>query len=95
MPDHAYRNFVLTRDAELVHDEDIKCGIKLPGHLVSHGHPASGQSQDQHIGTVSVVSEKTGQKPAGILSVTKQTVPHRAVPSTLGGRRCLTPGSSR
>ena len=42
----AHGQFLALGDAQLAHQEEIQRRVQRRGHLVGHGHTASGQAQD-------------------------------------------------
>jgi hypothetical protein len=78
------RALLPARRAQLPDNEDIQRGAQSGGHLIRHRDAPTGQPHDYDIGAATVLLQQAGQEPAGIPTVTKQTVRHDQHPACGG-----------
>jgi hypothetical protein len=69
--DRADREFLLPRQAQLAHDEDVERNIERRGHLEPHGDSASRKGKDEYVGPVRIDAKFGGEPSTSIVAVTK------------------------
>src|SRR5919106_2477740 len=78
--DGAHRHLLIAGHAQLAHDEHVQGRIERAGHFVSHGHAATGQGQDEHVGPIGVMRELLSEQPTGFAAIAKESRLHLSPP---------------